>query len=378
MAQNNQLAVSKIAIIGCGGFVGSHLLDALFHCPGLEVVGWDPDDTKIKNHIGRSGFSYKRTSLRGREAWNEIERDIENTDVVINLAAICRPFEYNNDPITVIRSNFIDSYHLVEICADRNKWLMHFSTSEVYGRTIASYLPDNEYGDPDLYELNEDQTPLIMGPIKNQRWTYACAKQLFERYIFAHGMKLNMPFTIVRPLNFFGPKMDFIPGEEGEGVPRVLASYMAGLLHGKPLLLVDGGHARRTIVSIHDAVKAILLMLEKPDKAKNQIFNVGNRENEVTMWELAHLMRKIYAGVSGDASYNNHAIQSVSSEEYYGKGYEDCDRRMPSVRQVYQLLGWTPEISLEDTLKETIEYYFGLYGKPAFKGMEALEPHMVA
>ena len=95
---------------------------------------------------------------------------------------------------------------------------------------------------------------------------------------------------------------------------------MAGLLHGKPLLLVDGGHARRTIVSIHDAVKAILLMLEKPDKAKNQIFNVGNRENEVTISELAHLMRKIYAEVSGDASYNNHAIQSVSSEEYYGKG----------------------------------------------------------
>ena len=362
MTPKGHLAVSKIAIIGCGGFIGSHLLDALLLYPGLELVGWDPFDTKIKQHIDRPEFSFKRSSLRERNAWNKIKRDIENADVVINLASLCLPFEYSNDPITSIRGNFIDIYPLVEACAERQKWLIHFSTSEVYGRTIASYLPGNEYDDPDLYELDEDQTPLIMGPIRNQRWTYACAKQLLERYIFAHGTKLDLPFTILRPLNFFGPRMDFIPGRDGFGVPRVLASFMTALLDGKPMLLVDGGRSRRTILSIHDAVRAILLMLEKPDKAKNQIFNIGSRDNEVTISELAHLMRKIYAEVSGDPSYNNHAIQSVSSKEYYGKGYEDCDRRMPSVRRAYELLGWTAEVPLEDILKETIEYYYGLFG----------------
>lgn len=356
------LGVSKIVMIGCGGFVGSHLLERLLHYPEVELVGWDPDDTKISEFVDRPQFDYKRTRLSGSAAWIELERDIESADVVLNLAAVCRPFEYTNDPIQVIQANFIECYRLVELCAEQGKWLMHFSTSEVYGRTIASYSPGNTYDDPDLYELDEEITPLIMGPTKNQRWTYACAKQLFERYIFAHGDKLDLPFTIVRPLNFFGPRMDFIPGRDGEGVPRVLASFMTALLDDQPMLLVDGGTARRTIVSIHDAVEAILLMLAKPEKAKGRIFNIGNRDNEVTMSELAHLMRDIYASVTDDPRYRSHPIRTVTGEDYYGAGYEDCDRRMPSVRNARDLLGWTPEIPLEAVLRETIEHYHGLYG----------------
>ncbi len=357
------LGVSTIALIGCGGFVGSHLLDRLASYPGVDLMGWDPDDKKIGRHLNRPGFSFNNTSLKGPEAWEELERNIEDADVVINLAAVCRPFEYSNDPVNAIKANFIDCYRIVEICAKRNKWLIHFSTSEVYGRTISSYLPGQPYDDPDLYELDEGRTPLVMGPIHNQRWTYACAKQLLERYVFAHGATVGLPFTIVRPLNFFGTRMDFIPGRDGEGVPRVLASFMAALLDRKPMLLVDGGRARRTIVSIHDAIRAILLMLEKPDKAKNQIFNIGNRNNEVTMRELAQLMRKAYAKVSGNSDYNDHPIHTISSEEFYGEGYEDCDRRMPNIGKAYELLGWTPEIPLEDILEETVDYYYNLYGR---------------
>lgn len=364
MTPKGRLAVSKIVLIGCGGFVGSHILDRLVHYPDLELVGWDSDDQRIRQHVGRPGFSYKPNNINGSDSWEELEQAINGADVVLNLAAICRPFEYNNDPITVIKANFIDCYRLVEICAERNKWLIHFSTSEVYGRTIASYLPHQKYDDPALYELDEDATPLVMGPIRNQRWTYACAKQLFERYIFAYGSKRDLSYTIVRPLNFFGPRMDFIPGRDGEGVPRVLASFMAALLDGTPIQVVDGGSSRRTIVSIHDAVRAVLLMLEKPDKARNQIFNVGNRDNEVTVLELAHLMRRIYAEVSRNPKYNDHPIEFVSSKAFYGEGYEDCDRRMPSVEKASELLGWRPEVGIEDILEETIEYYHGHYGQP--------------
>ncbi len=353
---------ARLVLLGCGGYIGSHLLDTLLVDPSVRVDGWDPRPDKIRHWLDAPNFKLRRAMLNEPSGLDDLHECVEAADAVINLAAICNPAEYNTDPITVIRSNFLDSYKVVEICAEAGKWLIHFSTSEVYGRTLASYVSPGDYDcDAALYELDEDETPFLMGPLSSQRWTYACAKQLLERYIYAHHAQLGMPYTIVRPLNFFGPRMDFIPGQDGEGTPRVLACFMKALLHGEPMRLVDGGSARRTIVSIRDAIRAIVLMLEKPQSAANQAFNVGNRDNEVTMAELADLMRKIYARITGDDSFLKHPIESVSARDFYGPGYEDCDRRMPRLDKARDLLGWTPSVSLEETLLETMTYYHDHY-----------------
>ena len=355
--------VSKLLIIGCGGFVGSHILDALLPHQSVDVVGIDPSDVKIKEHLGRPNFELHRISFGDGTGWEKFDKYIQWADVVINLAAICNPADYNTRPLAVINSNFIKSHVLPELCQKYDKWLVHFSTSEIYGRTISSYIPDDNYSNLDLYELHEDSTPLIMGPIENQRWTYACAKQLLERYIYALHKEHGMSFTIVRPLNFFGPRMDFIPGRDGEGTPRVLACFMRALLDRVPMQLVDGGTARRTIVSIKDAVRAVLLILQKRDRAENQIFNIGNRNNEVTMAELADLMRKTYAKITGDSSYNDHPIVSVSRDGFYGEGYEDCDRRMPNLDKAKELLGWEAVIPLEEAIYETMVWYHEHYSE---------------
>jgi UDP-apiose/xylose synthase len=292
-----------------------------------------------------------------------LPKAVANADAVINLAAICNPSQYNTRPLDTIYSNFIDAYPIVELCARHKKWLIHYSTSEVYGRTLTSYLDDDDYTDPKLYEQIEDQTPLIMGPVRNQRWSYAAAKQLLERFIYGQHKEHGMPFTVIRPFNFFGPRMDFIPGRDGEGVPRVLACFITALLDGEPLRLVDGGLARRTITSIHDATEALMLILQNPEKSQNQAFNVANREAEVTIAELAQWMRKIYAAVSGESRYLDHPIVSVSADEFYGEGYEDCDRRVPVLTKITGLLGWQARRSLEETLIETVQYYYDLYGK---------------
>jgi UDP-apiose/xylose synthase len=357
--------IRSCVILGCGGFIGSHLLDKLLPAGEVFVEGFDLDDRKIGSYLGNENFRFHRGALHDPAIWPELTRSIEESDAVINLAAICNPSLYNTRPLDTIRSNFLDVYEIVELCSTHSRWLVHLSTSEVYGRTIASYLPQNDYGDLDLYELDEQATPLIMGPIANQRWSYACAKQLLERFIYAHHKEGGLPFTIVRPLNFFGPRMDFIPGREGEGVPRVLACFLGNLLDDQPLRVVDGGTSRRTIVSIQDAIEALILMLRKPDRAKDQIFNIGNPANEVTMLELAHLIRRIYAEVSGNPRYNHHPIEMVSGEVFYGEGYEDCDRRMPKIERARDRLGWQPTTSLEETLRETVEYYHGLYGEEA-------------
>jgi UDP-apiose/xylose synthase len=358
----DKLSGTRLVVLGCGGFIGSHLLDRLLTNPSIKVYGWDPHPGKIAHHLDKPNLKFFQKTPQKEESLAELESAISNADVVLNLAAICNPAEYNTRPLRVIYSNFIDGYPIIELCAKHRKWLIHFSTSEVYGRTISSYVPNDNYSNLDLYELSEDDSPLIMGPIANQRWSYACAKQLMERFIYAHHKENRLPFTIVRPLNFFGPRMDYIPGYDGEGVPRVLACFLAALLDNKPMLLVDGGMARRTIVSIHDAINAIVLMLTHPDTAQNQIFNIGNRANEVTMEELAQRMRKTYAKVTDDISYLKHPIEHISGLEFYGEGYEDCDRRMPDLEKAYRLLGWTPTRSLEEILHETVLFYFKRYG----------------
>ncbi len=288
----------------------------------------------------------------------EFSDAVRSADAVINLAAICNPSEYNINPINVIRADFLESVRIVDICAEQRKWLIHFSTSEVYGRTIASYSGDADYSNPDFYELDEDSTPFIMGPIRNRRWSYATSKQLMERYIVGQHKEMGLQFTIVRPLNLFGPRMDFIPGRDGERVPRVLACFVTALLDGQPMQLVDGGTARRTIVSIHDAMRAIVLMIRNRDRAVNQLFNIGNRNNEITMRGLAELMREVYATCTGNPAYLSHPIVEVSGLDFYGEGYEDCDRRMPKLNKAKELLGWEPKLSLKETLLETVAYYY--------------------
>jgi UDP-apiose/xylose synthase len=354
-----------VVMLGCGGFVGSHVLDRLLARSDMTVEGWDPETRKIDDHLGHQRFKLHQTTCGDPTSLRELEAAIERADVVINLAAICNPSEYNTRPLAVIRANLFDVYPMIELCAKHRRWLVHFSTSEVYGRTVGSYLKDSQYDDPDLYELREDETPLILGPIVNQRWTYACAKQLVERLVYAHHREDGMPFTVIRPLNFFGPRMDYIPGRDGDGVPRVLACFMAALLSGEPMMLVDGGQARRTILAIEEAVDAIELMLEKPDRARNQIFNIGNPDNEVTIAELAQLMRSIHAEITGDVSYASHPIVSVSASEFYGPGYEDCDRRMPDLSKAARLLGWTPKIPIDDILRHTMRDYHERYAAPS-------------
>ncbi len=360
---NILLKHKRVFILGCGGFIGSHILESLLSDEAVVIDGWDPDASRLGHHLTNPGLRFHQCLFGEIGKSDGIEEAIEAADVVVNLAALCNPAEYNKNPLVTIYRNFADILPFVELCAKYKKWLIHFSTSEVYGRTIASYLRDNDYSDPKYFEFDEDTTPLIMGPIASQRWTYATAKQLLERVIYAYHKEQGLDFTIIRPFNFFGPRMDYIPGREGNGIPRVLACFMSALLDGKPMQLVDGGQSRRSILSVHDAVAAFELMLDQPDKARNQIFNLGNRENEVTMAELAHLMRDIYADVSGDPGFRDHPIVNVSSEEFYGEGYEDCDRRVPNLDKATQLLGWTPEWPIDAILRETITYYHDLYGK---------------
>jgi len=228
----------------------------------------------------------------------------------------------------------------------------------VYGRTLASYgLPKS---DPTNYILDEDTTPMIMGPVSAQRWCYACAKQLVERLIYAHGTENNLKFTIIRPYNWIGPRMDYVPGVDGkdDGQPRVLASFMTALMKGEPIVLVNGGEVFRTFCFVEDACEAVCTIVGKPDKSIGFSFNIGNPGNNIQVKELANLMNEMYAKITGKPKV---ATKDISGEEYYGKGYEDSDLRIPSMRLVKQQLDWEPKTTLKEAMEMTMKVFIEKY-----------------
>ncbi|KAA8544180.1 hypothetical protein F0562_022184 [Nyssa sinensis] len=341
----NPIKPITICMIGAGGFIGSHLCEKLMAETQHKVLAVDVYNDKIKHLLEPASLPWAdRIQFHRLNIKNDsrLEGLIKMADLTINLAAICTPADYNTRPLDTIYSNFIDALPVVKYCSENNKRLIHFSTCEVYGKTVGSFLPKDHplRQDPMYYVLKEDTSPCIFGPIEKQRWSYACAKQLIERLVYAEGAENDLEFTIVRPFNWIGPRMDFIPGIDGpsEGVPRVLACFSNNLLRHEPLKLVDGGQSQRTFVYIKDAIEAVLLMIENPARANGQIFNVGNPNNEVTVRQLAEMMTQVYSKVSGEPSLEVPTID-ISSKEFYGEGYDDSDKRIPDMTIINRQLG---------------------------------------
>ena len=362
----------RIALLGCGGFIGSHFLDMALADPDCEVEGWDWSPDKIRPHLGKPNFAFHAGDLY---ADPRLEERIAGCDAVIALAALCNPAQYNTRGVDVIDSNFTLPRRIADLCARRGKWLIQFSTSEVYGQTLSHWTGGAEDAPPSRYELDEDTSPLLLGPVSGQRWSYACAKQLLERYIVALHRESGLAYTLVRPFNFLGTRMDYLPGlgdagipasrrPEDQGTPRVLACFTAALLGRKPLTLVDGGRNRRTFLAVEEAVDALRLMLARPGLARNQIFNLGNPANETTIRGLAEAMREIAAEATGDAGLASLPLVDVPALEFYGEGYADSDRRMPRIDRARHLLGWSPSRGLRDILRTVIEDAFRTHGSP--------------
>lgn len=338
-----------VAVVGCGGFIGSHLLKAIFERTRWSVFGVDLDSYRIQEHLTNPRLEFLSADLADLAVVERIAR----FPVVVNLAAICTPGRYMAESAEVIRSNYDHPRVLADACAKSGCWLIHFSTSEIYGKTAA-----------DSGALLEDESEIVLGPVTASRWSYATAKLLTERYLAGLA---GLDWTVVRPFNFVGPFMDFMPGVDGEGIPRVLANFSTALVRGETLKLVNGGGAKRCFTSVHDAIDFMFCVFaagcdpERREGVLSQAFNVGNADNEVTIAELAQLMRSVYASVKGVPESAVPGVETVSGEAYYGKGYDDSLRRLPSVEKAERLLGFKAKIPLKEALEESLRWFVNHY-----------------
>jgi nucleoside-diphosphate-sugar epimerase len=333
----------RVLILGANGFIGSSLTRAILTQKDWEVYGMDVGDHKLEDSLGDPRFKFVEGDITINREW--IEYHVKKCDVVIPLVAIANPIQYVRDPLRVFELDFEANLEVVRRCAKYKKRVLFASTSEVYGMC-----PDRE--------LDETTSPLVYGPIERQRWIYACSKQLLDRVIYAYGVRDGLDYTLFRPFNWIGPKLDDVM-EPKEGSSRLFTQFISNVIFEKPLQLVDGGKQGRSFTYIDDGIDALLRIIEnKGGRASRQIFNIGNPKNNVSVAQLAKL---IIAAFREFPEYRDHAAKAktvvVPSEKYFGKYYQDIQRRVPSIANARKQLGWTPKVDLKRAIKLTLDYH---------------------
>jgi nucleoside-diphosphate-sugar epimerase len=336
----------KILILGVNGFIGNSLATRILEDTDWDIYGMDIRDDKLEKCHGNRCFHFVEGDISINKEW--IEYHVKKCDVVLPLVAIATPATYVREPLKVFGLDFEENLAIVRQCVKYNKRLIFPSTSEVYGMC-----PDEEF--------NEDESPLVVGPINKQRWIYSISKQLLDRVIWAYGFQKGLRFTLFRPFNWIGPKLDDITMEpEKEGSSRVVTQFLSSLISGEAIRLVDGGEQKRCFTYVDDGIDALIKIIEnKNNVCEGQIFNIGNPRNEATIKELAVKLRDIFMSYPANAQKKQPEIIEVNSKEFYGKGYQDMDRRVPSVKKAREILGWEPMVDLDTALKKTVAYYLG-------------------
>jgi nucleoside-diphosphate-sugar epimerase len=333
----------KVLILGANGFIGSSLTHAILQQKDWEVYGMDIGSHKLEDSLGNPRFKFVEGDVTINKEW--IEFHVKKCDAVLPLVAIANPIQYVKDPLRVFELDFEANLDVVRKCVKYKKRIIFPSTSEVYGMC-----PDRV--------LDETTSPLVYGPIERQRWIYACSKQLLDRVIYAYGIRDGVDYTLFRPFNWIGPKLDDV-FEPKEGSSRLFTQFISNVIFKKPLQLVDGGKQTRSFTFIDDGVDALLRIIENKDgRASRQIFNLGNPKKEVSVVQLAKL---IVAAFKEYPEYEEHARQAkivvVPSGKYFGKYYQDIQKRVPSITAVKKQLGWTPKVDLKKAIKLTLDYH---------------------
>ena len=337
------MATKKILILGVNGFIGSSLAWKILKRTEWEVVGMDLSSNKIENCLKCDRFKFFKKNILEDKAW--IEEAVKNADTVVPLVAIATPSLYVKDPLRVYELDYESNIDIVKLCAKYGKRIIFPSTSEVYGMC-----PDKAF---DEYESN-----LVLGPVPKERWIYSCIKQMLDRVIWAYGAHRGLKFTLFRPFNFIGPKLDDISAPK-EGSSRVLTQFAHNIINGKPIKLVDGGAQKRSFTFIDDGIECLFKILENKDGcADGKIFNIGNPYMEFSIKELAEMFIELFKEYPEYAERAAKAkIETVSSIDYYGEGYQDVSRRVPSVAEAEKVLGWKPTTDLRTALKLTLDYH---------------------
>jgi nucleoside-diphosphate-sugar epimerase len=306
-------------LTGGAGFIGTTLSRRLI----------DDNEIVVLDNLHRDALG--ATDLAGHPNLTFVQADVLDPDAVrdtlrgathiVHLAAIAGVDTVLESPVRTMRVNLIGTYNVLEAAhatLDTVERLVDFSTSEVFGR--------HAYKVEEVHETAQ-------GSVGEARWTYAVSKLAGEHLAHAYHDELGLPTVSVRPFNVYGP------GQIGGGAIR---AFIETALAGDDLVIHGDGSQVRAWCYVDDLVDALMLVLERPE-AVGEVFNVGNERSVLTILELAEQIRRLM----------NPQLEITFRPLHY----TDVEMRIPNIDKARKLLGWEPQVDLEEGLSRTIAWY---------------------
>jgi dTDP-glucose 4,6-dehydratase len=308
----------RVVVTGGAGFLGSHLCEMLLE-RHHEVLSLDNLVTgrteNIAHLLGHSGFKFEK-----HDVTNFISVD-GPVDAVMHFASPASPVDYLNMPIQTLKVGSLGTHKALGLAKEKKARFLLASTSEVYGDPLENPQSETYWGN--------------VNPI-GPRGVYDEAKRFAEAMTLAYRRFHGVDTRIVRIFNTYGPRMR---AEDG----RVVSNFIVQALQGKPLTVYGEGNQTRSFCYVSDLVRGILALLETtPGDVTETPFNIGNPE-ERTVRELAEKILKLTKSSS-----------VIVTREL---PVDDPKVRCPNISRAKKILGWKPEVDVDQGLDLTIQYF---------------------
>lgn len=303
----------RVLVTGGAGFIGSHLCERLLK-EGHEVICLDNFFTGSKRNIAHL-LDHNDFELVRHDVTEPILLEV---DRIYNLACPASPIHYQYNPVKTIKTSVMGAINMLGIAKRVRARILQASTSEVYG-------------DPQVHP----QTEAYWGNVNTLgiRSCYDEGKRVAETLMMDYHRQNHVDIRIIRIFNTYGPKM-----AENDG--RVVSNFILQALKGEDITVYGEGAQTRSFCYVSDLVEGMMRMMETPGFTGP--VNLGNPA-ETTILEFA---KKIIA-LTG----------SSSRIVYRPLPADDPKQRQPDISLAKQMLGWEPRVSVDEGLKQTIDYF---------------------
>ena len=304
----------RILVTGGAGFVGSFLCEALL-ARGDEVLCVDNFFTGTRSNVEHL-LGHKRFELMRHDVTFPLYVEVDH---IFNLACPASPVHYQRDPVQTTKTSVHGAINMLGLAKRTNAKIFQASTSEVYG-------------DPAVHPQTEDYWGNV-NPI-GIRSCYDEGKRCAETLFFDYHRQHQLRIKVARIFNTYGPRMHPNDG-------RVVSTFIIQALRGEPISIFGDGSQTRSFCYVDDLVRAFLLLMDSADSVTGPV-NLGN-PGEFTIRQLAE---RVIAMTGSKSQIVSHPLPS-----------DDPKQRQPDISKAKELLGWQPEIGLEQGLEKTIAYF---------------------
>lgn len=322
----------KVLITGGAGFIGYHLANHLLKNTEAEIVLVDnlqrgKMDEDFGELIKNPRIKFLTLDLTALASYEKLG---SGYDHVYHLAAVNGTKLFYEIPHEVLRVNTLTLVYMLDwfVAHNREGKFCFTSSNEAYAGGL------NAFGI--LPIPTPEKVPLVIEDPYNPRWSYAATKLVGELFVIHYAKMNNFRALIVRPHNFYGPRA---------GYDHVIPEFCLRIINKVDPFPIYGSDDMRTFCYISDAVRAMAMLMDSPktDNQPIQTVHIGDSE-EINMKELAEKLFKI-------AGWHPKSLDIKSSPAGSVK------RRLADISKLQNLVGWKPEISLEDGLKKTYDWY---------------------